>query len=166
VPSQTQQHAGVRLERAFPQPPHLLYRAWLEPPLVRLWMAPGGQEVTRAQIEERPGGAYRTWKADGGVIVGSFDSELLELVPDRRLVFRWGFIGPQRRQGPSFDTLTVSFDPGPSGGTALRLVHERLDELAAAMPHIAENVRPGWEAVLTKLEHALTADATARAVTP
>lgn len=133
--SQTQQHAGVRLERAFPQPPHLLYRAWLELPLVRLWMAPGGQEVTRAQIEERPGGACRTWKADGGVIVGCFDSELLEL------------------------------DPGPSGGTALRLVHEWLDELTfPAMPHIAGNVRSGCEAVLTWLEHALTADATARAV--
>ncbi len=73
-------------------------------------MAPGSQEVTRVEIEERPGGVWRTWKADGGVIVGGFDSELLELVPGRRLVFRWGFIGPQRHQGPSFDTLlTVSF---------------------------------------------------------
>ena len=126
-------------------------------------MAPGSQEVTRVEIEERPGGVWRTWKADGGVIVGGFDSELLELVPGRRLVFRWGFIGPQRRQGPSLDTLlTVSFEPSPSVGTVLRLVHEHLGALAAAMPQIAENVGPGWDAVLTKLEHALTADATAR----
>jgi uncharacterized protein YndB with AHSA1/START domain len=59
--------------------------------------------VTRVEIGERPGGAYRTWNAEDGVIAGGFDSELLELVPDRRLVFRWGFVGPQRRQGPSFD---------------------------------------------------------------
>lgn len=46
------------------------------------------------------------------MIVGGFDSELLELVPDRRLVFRCGFVGPQRRQGPSVDTLlTVSYHP-------------------------------------------------------
>jgi hypothetical protein len=40
----------------------------------------------------------------------------------------------------------------------LTLVHERLDELAAAMPHIAENVGPGCDAVLAKLEHALAAE--------
>jgi uncharacterized protein YndB with AHSA1/START domain len=114
--SQTQPH--VRLARTFPVPPHHLYRAWLDTNLVRRWMAPGGQEVTRVEIEEPPGGACWTWKADGGVIVGGFDSELLDLVPDRRLVFRWGFIGAQRRQGPSLDTLlTVSFDPEPSGDT-------------------------------------------------
>jgi uncharacterized protein YndB with AHSA1/START domain len=29
-------------------------RAWLDPGLVRRWMAPGDQEVTRAEIDERP----------------------------------------------------------------------------------------------------------------
>jgi uncharacterized protein YndB with AHSA1/START domain len=123
-------------------------------------MAPGDQQVTKVEIDERPGGVWRTWKADGGVIVGGFDSELLELVPDRRLEFRWGFIGPQRREGPSFDTLlTVEFAAGPSGSTVLGLVHEGLEELAAAMPHIAGNVGAGWEAVLVKLEKVLTAEA-------
>ena len=153
---QTHDQMVIRVERLLPVPPHLAYRAWLEPELVRRWMAPGGQEVTRVEIDERAGGAWRTWKADDGVIVGGFDSELVELAPDRRLVFRWGFIGPQRRQGPSFDTLlTVSFSPGPSGSTVVRLVHERLDDLAAAMPHIAGSVRPGWEALLANLEQVL-----------
>lgn len=160
VTLQAQQPTVVRLERTLPAPPHRVYRAWLEPALVRRWMAPSGQEVTRAEIDERAGGAYRTWKADDGVIVGGFDSELLELIPDRRLAFRWGFIGPERRQGPSFDTLlTVNIEAGPSGNTVLRLVHERLGELAASMPHIAENVGPGWQAVLTRLEQVLAAGA-------
>jgi uncharacterized protein YndB with AHSA1/START domain len=152
-------HPQVRTERTIPAPAHRVYRAWLDPQLVRRWMAPGRQEVTRAEIDERPGGAYRTWKADNGVIVGGFDSALLELVPDRRLVFRWGFIGPQRRQGPSFDTqLTVSFHPEPSGATTVKLAHDRLDDLAAAMPEIAENVGPGWDAVLGKLADVLAED--------
>lgn len=164
--TQTHDQMVVRAERMLPVPPHRAYRAWLEPGLVRRWMAPGGQEVTRAEIDERAGGAWRTWKADDGVIVGGFDGELLELAADRRLVFRWGFIGPQRRQGPSFDTLlTVSFDPGPAGGTVVRLVHERLGELAAAMPHIAGSVEAGWEAVLTKLEQVLAETSPAEAVT-
>jgi uncharacterized protein YndB with AHSA1/START domain len=153
------EHA-IRTQHRFAAPPHTVYRAWLDPGLVRLWMAPGEQEVTRVEIDERPGGAWRTWKAGNGVIVGGFDSELLELVPDQRLAFRWWFIGPQRREGPSFDTLLViSFDPGPSGGTVLRLVHERLDELAAAVPGIADSVEPGWQAALTKLEHVLAESA-------
>ena len=159
--------AVVHIVRTIAAPPHRVYRAWLEPELVWHWMAPGGQEVTRAEIDERPGGAYRIWKADGGVIVGGFDSELLELVPDQRLVFRWGFIGPQRREGPSFDTLlTVSFGPGPSGDTVLTLVHERLDELAAAMPHIAAQVGPGWDAVLDKLADVLASNSPRLKPTP
>lgn len=149
---QASHHDEVRVERTFSAPAHRVYRAWLDPELVRRWLAPGSQEVIRAEIEERPGGAYRTWKADNGVIVGGFDAELLKLVPDQRLVFRWGFIGPQRRHGPSFDTLlTVSFDETPSGGTILRLRHQQLGELAAAMPQVAEHVGPGWDAVLGKL---------------
>ncbi|MBV9853763.1 MAG: SRPBCC domain-containing protein [Streptosporangiaceae bacterium] len=164
--TRTHDHMAVRIERMLPVPLHLAYRAWLEPGLVRRWMAPGRQEVTRVEIDERAGGAWRTWKADEGVIVGGFDSELVELVPDRRLVFRWGFIGPQRRQGPSFDTsLTVSFSPSASGSTVVRLVHERLGELAAAMPDIAGSVGPGWEAVLTKLEQVLAETSPAGPVT-
>jgi uncharacterized protein YndB with AHSA1/START domain len=166
VSTQAHDQMVVRAEHLLPVPPHLAYRAWLEPGLVRRWMAPGRQEVTGVEIDERAGGAWRTWKADDGVIVGGFDCELLELVADRRLVFRWGFIGPQRRQGPSFDTLlSVSFDPGPAGGTVVRLVHEGLGELAAAMPHIAGSVGPGWESVLTKLEQVLAETSPAEEVT-
>lgn len=143
---------AIHIERKLPAPPHAVYRAWLEPDLVRRWMAPGSQQVTRVEIVERPGGAYRTWKADpAGTILGGFDSELLELVEDRRLVFRWGFIGPQRRNGPSFDTLlTVALRPDGEG-TVLSLDHERLDELAAAMPEIAESVESGWQSFLDEL---------------
>ena len=77
---------------------------------------PGRQEVTRVEIDERAGGAWRTWKADDGVIVGGFDSELVELVADRPLVFRWGFIGPQRRQGAVLRHLANrQLQPRPGG---------------------------------------------------
>lgn len=116
-------------------------------------MAPQGSEVTRVEIDERVGGVYRTWKAQAGTIIGGFDSELLELVPDHRLVFRWGFIGPQRRKGPAFDTLlTVTFDDVPSGGTKLTLIHEQLDEFTTAMPDVAKYVHPGWKSLLRNLK--------------
>jgi uncharacterized protein YndB with AHSA1/START domain len=80
------------------------------------------------------------------------------VAPDQRLVFRWGFIGPQRRQGPSFGTrLAVTLRADPPG-TALTLVHEDLAELAAAMPEIAASVGSGWVALLAKLDKVLAAE--------
>ena len=153
----TAKHATIRMERLIPAPPGQVYRAWLNPELLRLWMAPGSMTMARAEVEEWPGGCYRIWQEDSGRDAGGFEAELLELVPDERLVFRWGFVGPQRADGPVFDSrLTVTFRPDPAGGTILTLVHEQLGELAAAMPQVAENVGPGWDATLGKLAAALT----------
>jgi uncharacterized protein YndB with AHSA1/START domain len=143
---------AVRLERTIPATPHQVYRAWLEPELLRRWMAPGGLEMTRAEVDERPGGHYRIWHADAGTEAGGFDCEILELTPDERLVFRWGFVGPDRAAGPCYDSLlTVTLRAADGGGTVLTLVHERLGALAAAMPQVAANVGPGWDSALGKL---------------
>jgi len=37
--SDTQPHTIVHREHTLPAPPHTAYRAWLEPSLVRRWMA-------------------------------------------------------------------------------------------------------------------------------
>lgn len=143
---------AVRLQRDLPAPPDKVYRAWLDPDLLRRWLAPGGLEVARAEVEPRVGGRYRIWHTDAGAHVGGFDCELVELEQDRRIVWRWGFVGPQREAGATFDSLlTVTLDASPNGGTALSLVHERLDDLAAAMPQVADGVAPGWQSVLDKL---------------
>ncbi|MCW2907536.1 MAG: ATPase [Actinomycetia bacterium] len=148
--------AVVRVERLIPAPPGQVYRAWLDPDLLARWMAPGSLTMARAEVEEWPGGSYRIWQEESGRDAGGFEAELLELVPHERLVFRWGFVGPERTDGPVFDSqLTITFSPDPAGGTLLTLVHEHLGELAAAMPGVAENVGPGWEAALAKLAAAL-----------
>jgi len=152
----TDEHAVVRLERIIPAPPHKVYRAWLEPEMLCRWMAPGSSEVTGVEIDERVGGTFRIWQADAGSDVGGFDCQLLELVPDQRIVFRWGFVGPDRRDGPAYDSLlTITLVEAMGSATALTLVHERLDDLAAAIPQVAENVGPGWNDVLAKLATAL-----------
>jgi uncharacterized protein YndB with AHSA1/START domain len=141
----------VRLQRTIPAEPAKVYRAWLDPELLRQWMAPGSLSVTRAEVDERPGGRFRIWQAEGEADAGGFDAELLELVPDRKLVFRWGFVGPQRETGPRFDSLlTITFDAA-GGGTLLTLTHERLDALAAAMPEVADQVEAGWQLALDNL---------------
>jgi len=156
----TAPHAVVRLERRIPAPPGLVYQAWLDPNLLARWMAPGSLTMARAEVEEWSGGSYRIWQEDSGRDAGGFEAELLELVPDERLVFRWGFVGPERTEGPVFDSrLTVTLSADAEGGTLLTLVHEQLGELAAAMPGVAENVGPGWDSALGKLTSALSPEA-------
>lgn len=142
----------VRIERTLSASAHQVYRAWLEPELISRWMAPGSYEVTGVEVDERVGGRYRIWQADAGVPVGGFECEILELVPDQRIAWRWGFAGPDRETGPVYDSrLTITLRDAPGGGTTLTLVQERLDDLAAALPHVAEKVGSGWANVVAKL---------------
>jgi uncharacterized protein YndB with AHSA1/START domain len=143
---------AVRLQRIISAPPDRVYRAWLDPDLIRRWLAPAGLEVTRTEVDERVGGHYRIWHADADGVVGGFDADVLELVPNERIVWRWGFVGPDRLAGPTYDSLlTVTLRAAPDGSTELTLVHERLDDLREALPDIAEGVGPGWEMALDKL---------------
>jgi uncharacterized protein YndB with AHSA1/START domain len=145
---------AVRLQRTVAAPPDRVYRAWLEPDLLARWMAPGPLEVTRAEVDERVGGRLRIWHAGPEGDVGGFEAELLELVPGERIVFRWGFVGPDRLAGPTYDSLlTIALRESADGATELTLVHERLDELP---PYIADNVGRGWELALDKLAQLAT----------
>ena len=144
----------VRMSRTIPATPHQVYRAWLDPELIRRWMAPGTYEATQVEVDERVGGRYRIWHANAGTPVGGFECEILELVPDRRIVWRWGFAGPDRTAAPIYDSvLHITLHDAADGSTVLDFVHEQLGDLAAAMPNVAEQVAAGWDDVLTKLNH-------------
>lgn len=150
----------VRLERIIPAPPEQVYRAWLEPDLLCRWLAPGGLEVDRVDVDERVGGHFRIWHTAAGSAAGGFDCELIELVPDRRLVFRWGFVGPEWNDGPRFDSLlTITLAEATEGATRLTLVHEQLEQLQAAMPQVAEQVGVGWDLALAMLATTIMSDA-------
>src|SRR5215207_2732171 len=152
----TAEQAVVRLHRTIPATPERVYRAWPDPELLRRWLAPGDLDVTRVEVDERIGGHYRIWQGSADGDVGGFECELLELVPNQRIVFRWGFVGPERTAGPTYDSLlTITLEEAPDGATELTLVHERLDALQAAMPNVAESVGPGWDMVLDKLAEAI-----------
>jgi uncharacterized protein YndB with AHSA1/START domain len=79
--------------------------------------------VTRVEVDARPGGYWRTWKADSGTVGGGFDSELLELPPDQRLVFRWGIHRPAEHAGPVVRHAADGHAPRRPAGHGLTLVH-------------------------------------------
>jgi uncharacterized protein YndB with AHSA1/START domain len=147
---------AVRVERTFAAPPERVYRAWLTPELLRLWLAPGHLEVMHVEVQERVGGRYRILQGYRGEPGGGCEGEVLELVPNERIVLRWGWCGPERGAGPVYDSrLTITLRPTADGGTALALVHERLDALAAARPDVAPKVGYGWTITLAKLADTL-----------
>jgi len=93
-----------------------------------------------AQLEPRRGGGFRVdFPEDKGSVIGEF----VEVVPNRRVVFTWGWQdNPVVPPGSS----TVEIDLEPEGqGTKLRLVHRGLPEGAVA-PHTE-----GWDYFLPRL---------------
>jgi uncharacterized protein YndB with AHSA1/START domain len=142
----------ITLHRVIPATRHEVYRAWLEPDLLRRWLAPGDLQVTRVEVDERVGGSFRVWQGTNDGDAGGFEAQILELVPDARIVLRWGFVGPERSAGPAFDSvLSVTLADALDGTTLLTLVHEHLDALHEAMPHVSLQVGAGWENVLDTL---------------
>ena len=154
---QTTQSIAVRLQRVLPAPPARIYRAWLDPALLERWYAATGCTVRRVEVQERPGGRHAVWQTGpDGEDIGGFESTLVELVPDERLVFDFNFVGPDRKPVPEHESrLTVELRPEGDGETRLTLVHERLEAFAAAMPEVAGKVEPGWQQALGKLAAAV-----------
>ena len=93
-----------------------------------------------AHFEPRAGGDFRV---DFPEDKGTVDGEFVEVVPNRRVVFTWGWQGsPIVPPGSS----TVEIDLEPVGeGTRLRLVHRDLPE--GALASHAE----GWDYFLPRL---------------
>jgi uncharacterized protein YndB with AHSA1/START domain len=111
------------------------------------WAAPVGWEAVRVEVDERVGGHYRCRHVDAeGSNVGGFDCEILELVPNERIVLRWQFVSPDLRplaKAPS--RLTITLRPVPPDSCELTLVHDRL------APDVTDATELGWSGAITRL---------------
>lgn len=99
-----------------------------------------------AAIEPRPGGIFVMTMPDGAVATGQF----LELVPDRKVVFTWGWSGhPNLPAGSSRVAIELLSD---DGGTLITLTHSELpaDEM--------ETHTRGWNWYLPRLAAAAQGD--------
>jgi uncharacterized protein YndB with AHSA1/START domain len=148
--------AAIRLERSIAATPAQLFHAWTDPKMLVRWMAPGRRIVSGSAVEPRVGGFLLVEQSLDDKPIGGFYAEFTEIVPDAKLVFNWGFMGPELRSGKVFDTrLSVTFADEGNGRTKLVLVQEKLEEFAAAMPDIASKIEMGWGMVLDLLAKAV-----------
>jgi uncharacterized protein YndB with AHSA1/START domain len=123
----------VRVERRVAAPPAAVYAYLTESDRWASWQ---GEEAT---IEPQPGGLFRMRMGTGETARGQF----VELVPDRRVVFTWGWVDVP---GVPPGSTTVEIELVAEGdGTMIRLTHRDLPA-DDAPTHEA-----GWRHYLTRL---------------
>jgi uncharacterized protein YndB with AHSA1/START domain len=93
------------------------------------------------ELDARPGGAFRIRMPGDQVASGRF----LEIVPEQRLVFTWGWEGDAPPVPPGSTTVTIELEHNEMG-TLVRLTHGPL-----VPPPVAEHHRQGWERYLERL---------------
>ena len=124
---------AVTCEQVVSAPPGEVFRWFVDPVLLAGWIG------IRAMLEPRPGGSFRFEIVPGEWCSGRY----LEIVPDRRVVFTWGWDSGAIPVPPGSSTVEVDLEPHPTG-TLVRLVHRDL----------APEVRPlhaeGWSRFLPR----------------
>ena len=78
---------------------------------------------TEAELDPTPGGTYRV------LVAGRFPTagEFVEVVPNEKVVFTFGWDGPGHPVPPGSSTVEISLHP-EDGKTRVRLVHSGLPE--------------------------------------
>ena len=81
----------ITITREFDAAPDRVFRAWVEPDLVRQWMGPRSVEMDIETWDCRTGGSYRYRAVHDGAEVASFYGSFHEARPGERLVqtFTW-----------------------------------------------------------------------------
>ena len=107
-------------------------------------MGPGPITVPVAQVDLKVGGRYRL-EMDNARTKYVVYGQYVEIIPNQKLVFTWGWEGPNRYE----TRVTVLFTDKPDG-TELTLTHERFANAEDMGRH-----EHGWTGSLEKLAAAL-----------
>jgi uncharacterized protein YndB with AHSA1/START domain len=131
----------IVVDEWFPHAPHTLWRALTSGELIARWlMAPTGFAPlpgTRFTFQTRPAGAWD----------GTIACEVLEAIPEQRLVYRWqGGHEDNAGYGSRLDTVVTWQLSAEDGGTRLRLIHAGF--VVARNDTAYENMSAGWKKVV------------------
>lgn len=141
------------LERIVAAPPHLLWRAWTEPELLKQWFCPTPWTTIECEMDLRPGGVFKTVMRSPEGQEFPHSGCYLEVVDNERLVWTNAMTAgyrlvPAGSHVPLF-TACVSFEPHPQG-TTYRAVAAHGDE-KDAQKHATMGFHQGWGIALDQL---------------
>jgi uncharacterized protein YndB with AHSA1/START domain len=115
-------------------PASLVFELFTDPALLTRWIG------VDAALEPVPGGQFRFELVEGEFCSGRY----LEVVPDRRVVFTWGWESGALPVAPGSTTVEVDLEER-DGKTHVRLAHHGLDDAMRAMHE------EGWHSYLARL---------------
>lgn len=107
-------------ERIFAAPREAVWKANTDPELIPLWWGPHGTSTTVAEMDVRPGGAWRFVSSGPGREDVAFYGEYLEVVPPERI--KWTFMFDVEGVGPQGGPETLTLEDLGDGRTLMRAV--------------------------------------------
>jgi len=127
-------HEPIVKEIFIDAPPEEVFTYLTESEKYVLWMG------LSAEIDPRPGGIFKVDPNTIDIIFGEF----LEVVPNRRLVFTWGWKEPGHPVPAGSTRVEIDLIP-EGGGTRLRLTHHGVPD------SMGERHDMGWSHYLGRL---------------
>jgi uncharacterized protein YndB with AHSA1/START domain len=141
----------ILITREFDAPKHLVYKAFTTPELVRRWWHAKRGEMTVAEIDLRPGGAWRYVAVTPDGTEVAFHGEYREIVPNERIVSTEVYEGAPQPDGPEQGTVnTATFTEEDGRTTVTILVEAPSKEIRDAI--IESGMEAGLQDALDLLE--------------
>lgn len=140
--------ASLKLKRLIKAPLARVFAAWTTPADLMRWFGPGPWKVAAANLDLRPGGAWRVRfhsAAENREI--EIHGAYREVTPPTRLVFTWASDNPRMNFGETLVTVDLA-DAG--GATEVRITHEGFPS-----EPIQERHALGWQSCYDNLEKLL-----------
>jgi uncharacterized protein YndB with AHSA1/START domain len=129
----------VEVETTIDASPETIFAFLIEPEKMVRWMG------VSTELDPRPGGTYKLTAGNGQVAIG----EYLEVHPFDRVVFTFGWDGPDAYVPPGSSTVEITLTP-QGKSTLVKLVHSGLGELTL------DDHTQGWNHYLGRLAIAAT----------
>lgn len=107
----------ILITRTVDAPPHLVFKAWTTPELVRRWWPGRRGEMTVAEMDFRVGGKWRYVMLAHGEAEVAFHGTYREIEPDQRIVHTevMGFPGMTQDSEEGAVVNTVTFEAADDG---------------------------------------------------
>lgn len=151
----------MTFERIVDVPPHLVWRAWTEPELIKQWFCPLPWKTIDAEVDVRPGGIFRTTMQSPEGQAYPNTGCYLETVKNERIVWTNAMLPGFRPAPPNVPcnndaqtefmfTAKVEMAPHGENGTRYRATVIHADE-KGCQQHAAMGFEAGWGACLDQL---------------
>lgn len=114
------------------------FRAWVDPAVLPLWLAPPPYDLVHADVDPKVGGQYRhdVVGPDGRHVV---TGEYLEITPDRKILKSWNYSGPNPVPRHEATFVNVEISPLADGSVQITIRHSGLRDEAEL-----KHYREGW----------------------